>query len=125
MQSRRILYLIIIVIIAFLVINQNGLHMQDDLSPTIAREQIFDDFKNQTGEVSLSFPKSFGGTNGELFYLCQQGAEKPVTKVYRIYRLESGELDYQLHDEWDNVILPANRFETYYLKEGEWVKHRK
>ena len=80
MQSRRILYLIIIVIIAFLVINQNGLHMQDDLSPTIAREQIFDDFKNQTGEVSLSFPKVLVAPMVNC-YLCQQG-QKTVTKVY-------------------------------------------
>ncbi|MDI9480915.1 MAG: hypothetical protein WAO57_08060 [Syntrophomonadaceae bacterium] len=124
MQRRPIIYLLAIVIIILVVINHND-QKQEELLPVISREQIFEDFKNQTGEVWLNFPASFTGTSGELFYLGQELNEKPVTKVYRIYRPESGELYYELHDEWDNVKLPANQFETYYLVEGEWIKTRK
>jgi hypothetical protein len=125
LQPRRILYVIAIAIIAFLVFNHNDDQMQEDIIPNISREHIFDDFNNQTGEVWLSFPESFRGTNGELFYFGQLVSEKPVTKVYRIYSRESGQLYYRVHDEWDNVKLPANKFETYYLVQGEWIKDRK
>ena len=124
MQRRPILYIIAIAVIIVVVFNYNDRN-REQLLPVISREQIFGDFKDQTGEVWLNFPANFSGTSGELFYLGEQVNGEPVTKVYRIYRPESGELYYEIHDEWDNVKLPENQFETYYLVEGEWIKNRK
>lgn len=125
MQARRILYVIAIAVIAFLVINHNDNQIQEHINPAIHREQILNDFQCQNGEVWISFPAKFQGTSDELFYLGEQISGEPVTKVYRIYSQESGELNYKLHDQWDHVKLPANRFETYYLVQGEWIKDRK
>lgn len=124
MQRRPILYIIAIALIILVVFNNNDQN-QEQLLPVISREQIFEDFKNQTGEVWLNFPANFSGTSGELFYLGEQVKGEPVTKVYRIYRPESGEIYYDVHDQWDNVKLPENQFETHYLVEGEWIKNRK
>lgn len=124
MQRRPILYIIAIAVIILVVINYND-QKQEELLPVISREQIFEDFKNRTGEVWLSFPSNFNGTSGELFYLGEQVSGEPVTKVYRIYRPETGKLYYEQHDVWANVKLPENQFETHYLVEGEWIKTRK
>jgi len=125
LQVRRILYIVAIALIAFLVLNYVDSTQQSNL-PGITREEILKDFQEEeSGETWVSFPAKFSGTSGDLFYVGKQVADQPVTTVYRIYRSETGQLAYRIQDQWDNVKLPDNRFETYYLVEGDWIKSRK
>lgn len=124
MQLRRFLYIIIIGLIAFLVLNYNDMSQQDNLA-VITREEILDDFQKESGEIWVNFPVNFSGTSGDLFYVGKQADEQPVTTVYKIYSNETGQLDYRIYEQWDNVKLPENRFETYHLVKGNWIKSRK
>jgi len=124
LHQRRILYIIAIGLIAFLVLNYNDMSQQDNL-PVITREEILNDFQKESGEIWVNFPGNFSGTSGDLFYVGKQVADQPVTTVYKIYSNETGNLAYGVHDQWDNVKLPENRFETYHLVKGDWEKSRK
>lgn len=123
MQWRRFLYIIAIGLIAFLVLNYNDGNQEVDL-PVITQEEILDDFQKESGEIWVSFPADFDGNSDDLFYVGKHVEGKNITTVYKIYSSESGQLAYQTHDQWDNVKLPENRFETYHLIDGKWVKQK-
>ena len=90
-------------------------------------EEILKDFQEEeSGEtwVQASRLNSAGPAESYLFWE-NKLPDQPVTTVYRIYRSETGQLAYRIQDQWDNVKLPDNRFETYYLVERDWIKSRK
>lgn len=122
MQWRRILYIILITLAVFYVLNNN--ESKSPPTPVIGKEQILADFQTVTEGSWLNFPVKYTGENGDMFYLGQNISDQPVTKAYRIYMSESGQLNYKVLDQWNNVKLPQNQFETYYLVSGKWLKQK-
>lgn len=141
-MNRRFLYLIafaLIMVIFFVYTNNEEEVKDNEQIIIIEKETIMDDFlvkyyegkrfPNNTNHFYLkgiNFPDSFKGIAGEVFYLSYEDGEKSFTIKYLLKEdAKKTRLIYEEREIWENFIPPANNFETYYVKQGEWVRLEK
>lgn len=138
MNGRRIIYLLMIIIMACLISRAN-LDNKINLSEVplrINKEQIISDFQalsnKQMGTenseksvpVSICFPHSFKGERGDVFYIINEKlSDRQIagTDKYLIYEKdepgEAKQIMYKLDETFQNLRIPEDNFESFSLLE--------
>lgn len=131
MNYRRIFYIAFIAFIAlFLFRNLEMDNTIDDPTQTLSKSRIMDSILadselNQNGST-IYFPLNYEGKTGEVFYVCVENSNGPISYKYRIEEMMKSEavkmLEYSLDQSWEGVRLPAGKFDAFRLEGGQWVE---
>lgn len=122
MKIRRIIYLAMLAFVFIYVVNFYGKDFNDFQAIPLPLEisEIMSDFvyPEEIEESSLAkqlyFPRNFTGNAGEVFYLV---TDDYIYK-YKLLLLVTGKKEtttYLLHDKYENLVLPADKFDIYDL----------
>lgn len=122
MQGRRVFYIAVLALVAWYVFHSS--QAGPPATDAISKKEILAAFANHADDLWISFPQNYSGEANNDFYLGETVADQPTTTVYRIVKNEEGQLVYEVRDQWDNVKLPANQFETYVRVNGDWIKQK-
>lgn len=129
MNYRRILYIAFIVFVALFLFrtleDDNGIDKQQQyLTKVSVMESILDSELNQD-TTSIYFPLNYNGYNGEVFYVCAENMNGPITYKYRIEEIgdkEIKELQFKLEQTWEGIKIPADKFNAYHIEDGQFVE---
>ncbi len=129
MNWRRIIYIAVIVFVAA-VIFRNIPDTKLEPPPKLLNQQmILEDFQNLEHPVydggeyqpdSIYFHYAYIGDRGDEFYLIMKNDQGTTTLKYVLDRPPSGEIEYKLKNRWQDITLPADRFESYKYEDGKW-----